>query len=166
MEILKRIEIDKPAEEVWKVLAHDFDQSYVWMRGVYHSYKQEAETQFVEAPVSGRVCEFSKKSNGFSADERITAYSEENKTFTIEVVPQNTPMIFPVLKNNVHISVESSETNASTVIWRCDVELKSLGYVLYPMVKMALSKAFGEILEDLKYFVENNEPHPEKLEQV
>ena len=47
--------------------------------------------------------------------------------------------------------------------WDVTVKVKPLANLVYPLVKLGLSVLFGQVPEELKYFVENDAPHPRKL---
>jgi hypothetical protein len=47
-----------------------------------------------------------------------------------------------------------------------EVEFKGIGVILSPIVKIKLGKVGDEMLDDFKYYVENDKPHPRKLTAV
>lgn len=160
MRLNRTIEIAKPATEVWQVIAIDFDKACDWMAAVPKSYKIEEGDRVEGSPMVGRICEFSKKVNGPYAHERITYFNEENKELHIEVIPKNGNI--PVLKNNVTAIVKETAEGKTEVFWNSDLQLKTVGKVLQPMLKGAIGKSFAELLEELKYYVEEGKPHPRK----
>ena len=44
-------------------------------------------------------------------------------------------------------------------------DMKGLGFILAPIVKMKLGKIGDELLEELKYYLENGKQHPRKIEK-
>ncbi|NRB36982.1 MAG: SRPBCC family protein [Pseudomonadales bacterium] len=160
MNINKSIVINASAAKVWKVVAEDFDRAYEWMSPVYHSRATHNQPAVGESPYSGRVCDLSSKENGLQADEIITAYNTEQKTFTFEVVPLNVPAVFPVDKNIVTIQLKAAPNGGTILEWQSSPQLKPHGYLLYPLLVLGFNKAFGDILQELKYFVEEGLPHP------
>ena len=40
---------------------------------------------------------------------------------------------------------------------------RTIGILIYPLIKIYLSKTITEVLKDLKYFAENDTPSPEKI---
>ena len=147
-------------------MAHDFEKADTWMAAVPKSYHKTDGTKIADAPMIGRVCEFTTKSNGLFADETILAYDEANQSMTVEVVPKNTPKVFPIQKNIVIMSVNSLGQNQSEVVWVSKPILKRYTGFLSPVLKMGLGKGFGEILEELKYFAEEGKPHPRKVKKA
>ena len=162
MKISKSLTINRPAADVWKVLAHDFTRADEWMAAVPKSYVYENDRAADGAPVSGRVCELSTKEDGLKVEEVISHFDDEAMSFTIEVTPTKGGVI-PIHKNVVEISLSEPRPGVTEVHWNSTPDLKPAGYVAYPMLKMGFGRAFGQILEELKYFVENDRPHPRKL---
>ena len=166
MKIIRKARIEKPANEVWKVLGQDFENAHLWMALVPNTHSKDYGVKVNEAPVCGRVCEFTDKPNGFYADELITEYSDEKMEMTVEVTPQNAPSILPMLKNTLKLKVNVINNYSSEVVWESEPKLKPIGNLMYPFVKMGLGKAFSEVLEELKYFVETGKPHPRKVKKT
>ncbi|WP_299493245.1 SRPBCC family protein [uncultured Shewanella sp.] len=154
MIITKKIVINKPADHVWEILAHDFDSVYQWMGPVRHSYAISAQQHTQGAPVEGRICEFTDKPNGFQASEIITHYNEENKSYTFELTPINAPKLLPVKKNTVQIAVKAVNPSSAEVTWISTPDIKPIATLLSPLLKMGLGKSFGDILKQLKTFAE------------
>ncbi|MGB1037090.1 MAG: SRPBCC family protein [Bacteroidia bacterium] len=165
MNIIKTIEIEKQASDVWSILSEDFDKVYQWMAPVYRSYKIPGEEAIEGAAMAGRICEFTSKPGGFHAEERITAIDQEKMSLNIEVLPKNAPTALPLKKNILVLTVESLGEGKSKVTWSTFPELKGIGVWLSPLVKKGLSKSFGEVLEELKYFVETGNQHPRKVKK-
>ncbi|TQV89530.1 SRPBCC family protein [Aliikangiella coralliicola] len=158
MKITKTIVIDKPASDVWKVVGEDFDQAYQWMSPVIHSHAIEKQHQSNNAPMKGRICEFSDKPNGVYAEEFITNYDEKEKTINFDVIPKNTPALMPIRKNQIQISVKALGPNQSEVIWTSVPDIKTFGILLSPLLKMGLGNFFTKILGELKTFTESTLP--------
>lgn len=154
MIITKKIVINKPADHVWKILAHDFDSVYQWMGPVRHSYAISADQQAPGAPVEGRICEFTDNPNGFKASEIITQYNENAKSYTFVLNPVNAPKLLPVKKNTVQIKVRAINSSSAEVTWISTPEIKPIAILLSPLLKLGLGKSFGDILKQLKAFTE------------
>lgn len=160
MRITKKIRIEKPASEVWKILATDFDKAGDWMSVVKKSYVKEGDHEVIDAPMSGRVCELSAQPNGLRAYETITDFDEDNRSMSVDIVPANTPKLFPITKNTLCVSVMSIGHSSSRVIWSVEPQLKSYARLMAPLVKLGLGKAFMDVLEELKFYAETGKPHP------
>ena len=166
MTITKRIDINKSADQVWSLLADDFDKVYEWMSPVYRSYEIENEEAIDGASMAGRICEFTPEAGGFHAEERITNIDASKMQLTIEVIPINAPKALPMVKNILELSVRELGEDKSEVIWTTHPELKTVGQIMKPLVKAGLSKTFGDLLGELKHFVENGEQHPRKAKKM
>jgi ligand-binding SRPBCC domain-containing protein len=56
MEFKKTMKVQAPAEQVWAVFAHGFDDAYKWMASIPNSYGKENGAWFDDASTAGRVC--------------------------------------------------------------------------------------------------------------
>ena len=170
MKITKHVTIEASADKVWKVFAHDFDQASEWMASVPKSYGKNLSKEFEGAKSSGRVCELDANPNGIKASEEFLAYDEKNKSCTVEISLLNTPALVPILRNVLNFSVKDSGQNQSAVTWIVTPKLKPVASLLYPLtyplIKFGLGLFMGQITEELKYFVENGEPHPRKVKAM
>ena len=164
MEISKKIQIDKPISEIWKVLVTHFDKAQDWMAGVPKSYKMEEGKLAPNSPMIGRICELSTKPNPPLAIERITEVDEVNKIFKVNVVPENGKI--PVEQNNLTVTLKEINESQTEVIWASDLTLKTAGKLLYPVLKVGVGKSFTELLEELKHYTETGQPHPRKLAKL
>ncbi len=154
MQVLKNILINRPASEVWKVVAEEFDQAHLWMGMVKDSYAFDRGAPITAAPVAGRVCVLGNGPNGLLAEEIIIEYNEKDQYFVFDVVPKNAGVL-PIKKNTVKLSVVDLGGNKSKVLWASTPDLKPLGKLLSPVLKLGLSKNFGVILKDLKNYCES-----------
>ena len=157
MNISKSIVINQPAALVWKVVGEEFEQAHLWMGPVKHSYALDAldqGTKPASAPVSGRVCELGNGPKGLQAEEVISEYNDEGRYLVMDVVPKNAPKLLPIHKNTVKMTVLHMGHNQSKVLFDATPDLKILGKILSPVLKLGLGKAFGDILKDLKKYCE------------
>jgi len=162
MKFTKIVEFKKPVDHVWKVVAADFDQATVWMASVHRSYAKTEGVFAKTAPMQGRICHLSSSDSKNMVDETIIEFDERGHIFRFEVVPFNMPAIFPFHKNNISITMTDLEGGGTKMRWDMDVNLRLAGFLLYPLVKVGLSKGFDNILDELKFYVENGHPHPRK----
>ena len=160
MKIIKKITVQKPINEVWKVWAEDFDKAGIWMAQVDHTLRKTEGVQTDNAPMIGRVCNFTSNTNGAKAIEDIVLYDQKNYRLDLVVVPENVPV--PLKRNFFKSSLKSSSENSTDITISANIELKWKGYFLYPVIKKGFQKSYRELLEELKYYIENNEVHPRK----
>ncbi len=155
MKISKSIIINQSSELVWKVVAEEFDQAHLWMGPVKKSYKFDKGGINTSAPVAGRVCELGNGPEGLIAEEVITDYNQEGQYLVFDVVPKNAPRLLPLNKNTVKMTVVNLGGNQSEVLWESTPDLKLMGKILSPVLKLGLGKAFSGILKDLKTYCES-----------
>ena len=160
MKIERRIEIDSPAKDVWKVLGYDFVSVHEWMAGVGNSVEIKDGHKVQNAPAIGRMAEIAINPGTFM-DEKITAYNTEDMTINMNTALINVKG--PLNEYNTEIKVKSLANKKSEVIWTSRASLGLLGYLLYFPIKKGLSNGYFRGLEELKYFVETGEPHERKL---
>lgn len=157
MKIIKRVRIDKSSAEVWKVVGEEFDQAYLWMSFVKHSFALDNKNAPSFSPVGGRVCRFGDDEKSAYAEEEITAFDPVSRTLTFNVYPKNTPAILPVRSNEVTIQVVSLGENQSEVIWTAIPDIKLWAILFTPLLKLAFGKGFKDVLKELKDYCEKRD---------
>ncbi|WP_255900996.1 hypothetical protein [Vibrio campbellii] len=85
-------------------------------------------------------------------------FSEQDMRFQFDVVPFNAPKVFPVKKNIVTLFFKEVSAEKCLVTWESNIELSAFGYLAYPFLKLGLSKIFGQVLDDLRHHMENQNP--------
>ncbi len=160
MDVRKSITINKPINEVWNLLAENFDKAQDWMSAIPRSDRKHSGNAADNAPMIGRICELSTRPNGPIADETITLFDREKYRLGINVIPRNGKI--PVEQNNAIYQLKALGDNETSVEMTSDIQLKTAGKVLYPVLKAGVGKSFAEQLEELKYYLENGKPHPRK----
>jgi len=112
------------------------------------------------------VCELDSGPGGIKASEKFLAYSEEDQTCTVRVDFLGTPKLFPVDHNEVDFSVERLGDGQSEVTWRFRSTLKPWGLLIWPLIRVGFGIFIGQILDELKFYVENDRPHPRKVKAL
>jgi len=155
MKFTKQVSVNASAEKVWGIAGRDFANIGVWSTAVSHSVADDKLACVNNSPVGGRVCDtsFGKIS------EEFTAYDDDKKTFSFKGVIDS--KMFKSLTNTMELT--SIDANTTEVKITPEVELSFIGTLMSPMIKMQLSKAIDQLLDDLKYYVENGKPSPKKL---
>ena len=154
MRIEAVIQIDRNIDDVWKLAADDFTSIAQWSTSVFTSDPIEDEAADGDAPMAGRYCTFTEDPKGFAARETIRTYDKANHTLEFDVVPVNAPAALPMKKNRVVMTLTALGPSSTEVRWVATPELKPHGYLMYPMVRLALGKAFRGILKELKDYAE------------
>ncbi|MCP4500745.1 MAG: SRPBCC family protein [Deltaproteobacteria bacterium] len=145
--------VERSSKQVWTILADEFNDISQWYAPVRRSYELKDQKRLPGASSAGRVCEFSDKPTGLQAHERILRFDAELGLLEIEVVPKNIA-ISPLQRNIATFRVQSLGPTQSRVELTASPELKAFGYMLYPMLKMGLTRGFTQLLQSLKQHAE------------
>ncbi len=116
------------------------------------------------APVVGRVCDLTTKLDGPYVDETILSYDETHHAFTVKVVPVGGRL--PIVQNLITFRLKDLGHNQTEMTWDSNIQLKTVGKLLSPLLKKGLSKNLSDQMDELKYYVENGEPHPRKVAKL
>ena len=112
------------------------------------------------ATVGGRIC----LSNGFGGDvqEAFTDYDEEGMRFGYQAIG-DLPRFFKRAGNHWH--VQELGPNQSLVAFRAEIEMKFFpGLFMVPLTPL-IKRIWGtRTLEELKYYVEHDQPYPRTVE--
>jgi len=155
MKFTKQVTINAPADKVWEVLARDFADTGTWATAVSSSVAHKDVAPVNNSHVGGRVCQ----TDFGEVNEDFTAYDDQNKTFSYKGDIKS-----KILKNVTNSAeVISQDENTTLVKITPEIGLSFIGMFMAPMLKMKLSKLTDEVLDDLKYYVENGKPSPRKL---
>ena len=162
----KKAIVNADADKVWGVFAHGFNDAYKWMASVNHSFAKNNGESFEGCQSEGRVCELSPDGKGIKASEQFLAYSEENKTATIRIDFLDAPSFFPVKFNTLEFSLKEIDGGKSEMTWKFCSNIKLLGFVLWPLLRLGFGKFIEDIMEELKFYVETGNPHPRKIKAM
>lgn len=164
MKIIKQLKIQAPIDTVWKIWAVDFDKAGDWMAFVNHSYEVDPTVAVADAPIAGRVCEFSTSVDGPIAVEDVTKFDHVNYELDIAVTPKNFPA--PIVKNLVSTKLIKISEEETIMDFVANVKLTTLGNIMSPVIKAGFSKQLGQMLEELKYYAETGVVHPRKQKKL
>ena len=162
MELTKTMRMTATADKIWEVFAHQFDQGDRWMAAVPRSYSNDGGKLFNGAKSTGRICEMNPDGTGMKAAERFIAYDESAKTCTVRVEFLNVSGAFPIKYNSLDFSVVQDNDGSSTVKWIFGAKIKPWAYLMWPMLRMGMFRAWKELSEEFKHYVETGKPHPRK----
>ena len=163
MNILLKEIINKPIDQVWQVAAVDFAGNARWMSAVPIAHEKQGGTKADSSPTEGRLCEIQARPDGLLADETITRFDAAQHIVTWDVYVKNAPALLPIKKNVAEMRLRPLSPESTEVTWEANPELKTFAYLMYPLVKAGLAKTFKQILEELKYFMEEGKQHPRKV---
>lgn len=166
MKTTKIITIETTADKVWTVFAHDFDNAYKWMASIPKSLGKDNGKRYEGSSSAGRVCELDSNPNGMKASESFLAYDDEKKTCTVLIQFFNTPFGFPLVQNVAEFSLSEHGNNKSVVTFSITSTLKPFAFIIYPIIKLGFGFFIQQIVEELKFYVENGTPHPRKIKAI
>ena len=149
-----------PANDVWAVVADQFTSNDKWMAQVFETEGSKAKAGDLDA----RVCQLTPTLDGLNTYEEVIEYDKENYRFVFTVIVRGGGK-FPVKRNVATVTLEDMGTE-TLVRWETKPELKPVGYLIIPLLKAGIQKSFREVLEELKYYVEEGKPHPRKVEAM
>ena len=160
------ITIDTAGNKIWDVFAHDFDNAYKWMASVPNSFGKDNGKKYEGSSSAGRVCDLDGNPKGMKASESFLAYDEEKKTCTVLIKFLNTPFGFPLVQNVADFSISEQSETQSVVTFSVTSTLKPLAFIIYPIIKFSFKFFVKQIVEELKFYVENGTPHPRKVKAL
>lgn len=155
MKITKKTVINKPAEQVWHLVANQFDKAHLWMSPIPKSVALGEGESKLGAKMQGRICDLSDDPNGAKVKEVITAYDELSMSISFDVLPVNNPAIIPIKQNHVQMTVRTLGVNQCEVCWTASPSLKWFAYPFYPLLRLVFPVAFGKLLNGLKVYSES-----------
>lgn len=160
MKLASSLIINAPADDVWKVVAHDFHKIGEWASGVETSVINDAVHAPTDATVGGRVCTVP----GFGQiRETFTEYDDANMQFTYEA--KGLPFFVTDAQNGW--TVEALGDNKTRVSFQANMQLVPvIGTLMAIPMKMQLIKLLDEATEELKYYVETGAIHPRKQKLI
>ncbi|NET30922.1 MAG: hypothetical protein F6K19_02820 [Cyanothece sp. SIO1E1] len=151
--------IQKPIDEVWEILGNQFTEPHLWA------------TNFIASKPGG-----TPKLPGLSYRHRATLTESGDNWQELDAFdPANYSLTYHISKGVPPIAksaigtwklVKISETQTQLDV---DFSLTTkglLGFVMSPIVGKKVGKASAEIVEEFKYYLENEQPHPRKLAAV
>lgn len=147
----KEIVINDSPEKVWDVIGKGFVDIGSWATSISSSAPRKNESGELE----GRSCQTS-----FGAvHELIDTWDDEKMSYSY--VMDGLP---PMFKSGSNVwSVVAISPDSSKVLIDTNMEIKPLpAFLMGWMLKPQLNKSMDEMLQELKYFVENGSAHPKK----
>jgi len=159
MQIKRQFTVDTSADTVWEILGQDFGRVADWASGVYVSQGNTSARVLPDAPYSGRVCE--TVIGRFN--ETITRYDERERVVSYIAKGEKMPFFVKQLSN--HWTVTPLSDNQCRVDMCMEASLLPVfNLIMAPMMRMQFIGVIQKTTEELKYFAENNIPHPRKVE--
>lgn len=156
IEIKLNTEINKSAEECWKVFGGGYTNIYQWKSGMISS---DAEGEpFGDSPVGSRKI----KTPAISFSEKLIHFSNSERAFTYQVM--GLPFVVSYAKNEWKFS-ESEGKATLHMHLRLQIAI-GFGWLLGGVLSKNMAKEMGKLHQEFKYFMENGEVHPRKVKEL
>ena len=159
MKIQKSTIINAPVDQVWAVVAHDFENVGAWSSAVVSSGANPDAATPEGATVGGRVCDVPGIGD---LKETFTSYSEADKDFTFQVTGM--PSFITLAQN--HVTVRPAGKNRSEVSLDITMETNAIGKVMGPMFAVRVRGTINTFLAELADYVERGEVSKKKAKQL
>lgn len=159
MQLQDSITINASADDVWEIVAHQFERVGEWSSAVVSSAVNTAATAPEGAHVGGRVCEVPGIGD---LKETFTAYSEQDKQFTFVVTGM--PSFITLAQNTV--TVRPVSASASELSLNIQMETNAIGKVMGPMFRIRLKSTLDGFLTELKAYAETGAISNKKRKQL
>ena len=156
IEIILATEIDKSAEECWKVFGGGYTNIYKWKSGMIRS---DAEGEpFGDSPVGSRKI----KTPAINFSEKLIHFSNAERAFTYQVL--GLPFVVSSAKNEWKFS--EAEGKATLNMHLHLQTATGFGWVINPILKKNMTKEMGKLHQEFKHYMETGEVHPRKAEEL
>ena len=163
MKISKQAIVNASADEIWRVIAHEFDRIGSWATAVPASREAPHAAAPAGCPVGGRTCQ-TTMARFPEVEERIVSYDEQGRTLTYE--PERGMPGF-VASARTTWQVVAIDDRRSQVSFTATVTTSGLaGPLMALAMRVQMHRAGAHGLDDLRHYVEHKEPSPRKQRQL
>ncbi len=153
IEIKAKRVINKPIDEVWKVVIEEFSDSHKWATGTTRCRKGDASEDF------DRVCD----TETGRLKDKITTIDNENHLLQFSVT--GLPFFVRSVVSTWQLH-KISDTQTEIVLGpRIDV-MPVIGTLMQIPMKMSLEKLYPGLLDDLAIYVETGQASPRKQQEL
>ena len=159
IEIHKQVEINRSADEVWKILSDGFTNVGSWASAVEVSRPNpNAGVAIAGAPAAGRVC----TATGFGdINERITAHDSSARTLTYEATASKIPGFVKDLRNRWTVKSTGEGRSVATSVLTANAT-GVMGALMAPMMTRKFAGTIETTVQDLKTYAETGSPSASK----
>ena len=159
MKITKDIIINKSVKEVWEVLGNQFTEAHKWATGLYHS-------EGVGAPhLAGANCRSRACETSFGhIKEEIKIFNAQKYRLEYEVV-EGFPNFVKNGKSRWYLSELNEHQTKVDMLFTAETS-GLIGTIKGMIMEFQLNGRLNSILEEFKYYVEYDKPHPNKLKEM
>lgn len=146
--------INKPISEVWDVVGNQFSTAYKWASVLNHS--EGSGVRINNNVCESRTCDIQGMGR---IREKLIEFDPAKYTLTYEVV-EGFPFFVKKGANRFDLVAEGDHTR---VYSSAQFQTQGLiGVLMRPLLKIQMKSIIKKVAEDLKFYVENGQPHPRK----
>jgi len=153
--------INASATKSWKTIAHDFGDISHWSSIIMHSSAINIDTSNNENKLSGRKC----SAYGFvNTEQELTDFNEKKMHLSYKA-KSGLPHFITSAENTwkvLAISDHESIVQTQAVINTGMIS----GILIAPLFKLFMGRKGDQMIEELKYYIEHDQPHPRKQKQL
>jgi uncharacterized protein YndB with AHSA1/START domain len=153
------ITINASVDAVWQLFAEEFAQIGKWSSGVNHSVG--AGANIGNSEYSERACEINAV--GFSdTKERMLQYDEK------QLLRYSLYQGLPGFVTNAENTWTFQKTAGGTQVFgKTEMQVKGImGFLFQGVMKQNLKRVLGQMAAEAKYYIENGQPHPDKIKAI
>lgn len=156
MNISIRLSIEKPITEAWEVMGNQFGYAHLWSSN-FKTSKPGGKAKFDGLSYSLR----DTTTDRGNTIQELTAFDPQNHSLTYQIT-KGAPEIAKMAGATWSL-VEQSNTSTLVIM---DFVMKpkiALNEEMETKIRMGLTASVKALAEELKYFLEKGEPHPNNL---
>lgn len=154
--ITREIKINQSVDNVWDVLGNQFGEISNWSSLISES-KVYGDPKIEGLTYSQRE---TNTTQGITVQE-MTSFNLGEYSLSYKAI-SGTP--FFIKSTNAKWVLSKLDEECTQLNMSLDIQTKGIiGFILGPIVNIKLGKLADELVDDLKYFLENGNPHPRKV---
>jgi hypothetical protein len=163
MQISKQAIVNASADEVWSVVAREFDRIDAWASDVPASHAAANAAAPAGCPVAGRTCQ-TTMGRFPEVEERIVFYDEQSRILTYEPVRGMPGFLARARTTWRAVAIDDRRSKVS---FTATVTTRGLAGPLVALaMRVLIHRAGVRGLDDLRHFVEHGKPSPRKQRQL
>ena len=154
MNITQQVSINTSADKVWDILGNDFPNITKWaVRMLASAGDKEL------GPIGGRQVTTVEYGN---AAETLYKFDSERRELAYSLSGETLPPILSDITTTWRIEPNGENQSVVTNIF----EAKLLNPEMEEMIKTQFMQGLTPLFEELKFYAENGQPHPRKIDQL
>ena len=158
MQIKKSLTVNVSPEKAWKVLGQEYGGVGQWASAVFASSESmNGDAPYKGATCTGRVCETSM--GPFS--ETIREFDQDKYLVSYDASGEKMPSFVKGINNRWQLHPRADGKTDVNMLMTANLS-GIMGTVMGPMMRMQMGTILKNSIEEFKYYLENDAPHPRK----